>query len=127
MENSYSKTQKTIAKRLKEKREENGLTLDDVAKKINVSKVTLHKYENLIILNIPIDNIEKLAKLYSTTPKYIMGWTDNDTPEKEKNQVKTAARDKKVFDKYNKLDEAKRKIVEALINSYFDENVEDED
>ena len=42
-------------------------------------------------------------------------------------QVKTAARDKKVFDKYSKLDEAKRKIVEALINSYFDENVEDEE
>ena len=42
MENNYSKTQQTIAKRLKEKREENGFTLDDVAKKINVSKVTLH-------------------------------------------------------------------------------------
>ncbi|WP_339033181.1 helix-turn-helix transcriptional regulator [Fusobacterium animalis] len=127
MENNYSKTQQTIAKRLKEKREENGFTLDDVAKKINVSKVTLHKYENLIILNIPIDNIEKLAKLYGTTPKYIMGWSDSDTLEKEKESVKTAARDKKVFDKYSKLNEAKRKIVEALIDSYFDENVEDEE
>lgn len=125
MENNYSKTQRTIAKRLKEKREEKGFTLDDVAKKLNVSKVTLHKYENLIILNIPIDNIEKLAKLYHTTPKYIMGWTDNDEIEKE--QVKTAARDKKFFDKYSKLDESKRKIVEALIDSYFDENVEDEE
>ena len=87
----------------------------------------MHKYENLIILNIPIDNIEKLAKLYGTTPKYIMGWSDSDTLEKEKESVKTAARDKKVFDKYSKLDEAKRKIVEALIDSYFDENVEDEE
>lgn len=78
MENNYSKTQQIIAKRLKEKREENGFTLDDVAKNINVSKVTLHKYENLVILNIPIDNIEKLAKLYHTSPSYIMGWTDDD-------------------------------------------------
>ena len=78
MENNYSKTQQTIAKRLKEKREENSLTLEDVAKEINVSKVTLHKYENLAILNIPIDNIEKLAKLYHTSPAYIMGWSESD-------------------------------------------------
>ena len=129
MENNYSKTQQTIAKRLKEKREENGFTLDDVAKKINVSKVTLHKYENLIILNIPIDNIEKLAKLYGTTPKYIMGWSDSDTLEKEKEKVKTAARDEKSFNRYSKLDPKKKKIVDDLINSLFDdmEDVEDDE
>ena len=74
----YTKTQLTVAKRLKEKREEKGLTLEEAAKHINVSKVTLHRYENLDILNIPSDKIEILAKLYGTTPKYIMGWSDED-------------------------------------------------
>lgn len=77
MENKYTKTQLTVAKRLKEKREENGYTLEEAAKHINVSKVTLHRYENLDILNIPSDKIETLAKLYKTTPKYIMGWDEN--------------------------------------------------
>lgn len=85
MENKYTKTQETIARRLKEKREEKGLTLEEAAKHINVSKVTLHRYENLNILNIPSDKIEILAKLYETTPKYIMGWSDDDsiTPKEE--------------------------------------------
>ena len=67
MEEKYTKTQQTVAKRLKEKREENGYTLEEAAKHINVSKVTLHRYEHLDILNIPSDKIETLAKLYNTT------------------------------------------------------------
>ena len=50
-----TKTQETIAKRLKEKREECKLTLDDAASMAGISAVTLHKYENLGILNIPVD------------------------------------------------------------------------
>lgn len=73
-----TKTQETIAKRLKEKREECKLTLDDVSKILGISTVTLHKYENLGILNIPIDKIEQLAELYKTNPTYIMGWSDVD-------------------------------------------------
>lgn len=69
-------TIKTIAKRLKDKRIENGLILDDVAILMNLSTVTLHKYENLGITNIPIENIEKLAKIYNTTPAYLVGWAD---------------------------------------------------
>ncbi|EFG28246.1 helix-turn-helix domain-containing protein [Fusobacterium periodonticum] len=73
-----TKTQEIIAKRLKEKREDSKLTLDDVSKIIGISTVTLHKYENLGILNIPVDKIEQLANLYNTNPSYIMGWSDID-------------------------------------------------
>ena len=76
MDGKYTKTQLTIAKRLREKREENGYTLEGAAKHINVSKVTLHRYERLEILNIPYDKIETLARLYNTTPAYIMGWDE---------------------------------------------------
>ena len=73
-----TKTQETIAKRLKEKREECKLTLDDAASMAGISAVTLHKYENLGILNIPVDKIERLANLYNTSPSYIVGWSDID-------------------------------------------------
>jgi prophage sa05, DNA-binding protein len=73
-----TKTQEIIAKRLKEKREDSKLTLDDVSKIIGISTVTLHKYENLGILNIPVDKIEQLSNLYNTNPSYIMGWSDID-------------------------------------------------
>ena len=123
MKEKYTKTQETIAKRLKEKREEKGYTLEEAAKYINVSKVTLHRYENLTILNIPSDKIEILAKLYETTPKYIMGWDD----EKNTDEIKIVARNEKMISKFDKLSEKKKKIVENLINSYFDEDMEDEE
>lgn len=123
MKEKYTKTQETIAKRLKEKREEKGYTLEEAAKYINVSKVTLHRYENLTILNIPSDKIEILARLYETTPKYIMGWDD----EKNTDEIKIVARNEKMISKFDKLSEKKKKIVENLINSYFDEDMEDEE
>ena len=86
-------TIKTIAKRLKNKRKQNNLKLDDVAILMNLSTVTLHKYENLGITNIPIENIEKLAEIYNTTPSFIMGWTDekieDDILEKDDSEQET--------------------------------------
>lgn len=65
-----------IAKRLKEERLKNNLTLDEVASQMNLSKTTISRYENLDITNIPIDKIEKLAKIYNTTPANLMGWNE---------------------------------------------------
>lgn len=123
--NPPTKKEIELANKLRAKRLENNLSLQEVADKLGISKVTVSRYETLDITNIPSDKIEGMAELYNTTPAYLMGWEED--KKEEKDEVKTAARDKKVFDKYSKLDEAKRKIVEALIDSYFDENVEDEE
>ena len=64
-----------IANRLKELRNKNNLTLQEVANIMKVvGKVTIQRYENGDISNIPVDNIESLAKIYNVTPAYIMGW-----------------------------------------------------
>lgn len=39
-------------------------------------KSTLFKYENGLIQNIPINKIEKLAKIYNIAPAHIMGWQE---------------------------------------------------
>ncbi|WP_071124792.1 helix-turn-helix domain-containing protein [Leptotrichia massiliensis] len=65
------------AEELKNLRLKNNLSLEEVAQKLNISKVTLSRYENTDITNIPMGNIEKLAKIYKTTPGYIMGWENN--------------------------------------------------
>lgn len=71
-----------IANRLKELRNKNHLTLQEVADIMKVvGKVTIQRYENGDITNIPVDNIESLAKIYNVTPAYIMGW---ETERKEK-------------------------------------------
>lgn len=62
---------------LKQLRKNYNYTLDEVGEKIGVSKQTLYKYENNIITNIPSAKIEALAKIYNTSPAYIMGWEDH--------------------------------------------------
>lgn len=67
----------TIGKRIRQLREQQGYSQTYFAKKLNVSKQTLYKYENGIITNIPSDKVEKIAEYCGVTPAYIMGWEDN--------------------------------------------------
>ncbi len=109
---------KEIIRKIKDKREEIGLSYKELEKKTGISASTLYRYETMET-NIPLDKFQIICNVLNLKADELLG--------NGKEQVKTAARDKKVFDKYSKLDEAKRKIVEALIDSYFDENVEDEE
>ena len=63
-----------INHRLKSARIAKGLTLDEVATKVGVSRQTIQRYESGVISNIPSDNIEKLAAALDTTPADLMGW-----------------------------------------------------
>lgn len=62
--------------RMKEKRLEHRLTLDDVARHVGTTRQTIQKYESGVITNIPSDKIELLAEALHTTPAYLMGWDD---------------------------------------------------
>lgn len=72
--NPPTKKEIELANKLRAKRLENNLSLQEVADKLGVSKVTVSRYETLDITNIPSDKIEGMAKLYNTTPAFLMGW-----------------------------------------------------
>lgn len=63
--------------RIRQARENCDLTQEELAKKLNTTKQTIHKYETGLISNIPSDKIELLAKIFSVSPSYLMGW-DNE-------------------------------------------------
>jgi len=63
-----------IHKRLKEKRKECGMTLQEVADIVGVSRQTIQRYESGSIKNIPSENVEKLAIVYETTPQQLYNW-----------------------------------------------------
>lgn len=66
----------TIGNRIKQKREERRMTLDEVAKKVGITRQTIQKYESGVISNIPSDRIELLAAALDVSPGYLMGWTN---------------------------------------------------
>lgn len=66
----------TIGERLKYLREQNKMTLEEVANQLGIGRSTVFRYENGTVTNIPSDKISTLARIYNVTPSYIMGWTD---------------------------------------------------
>lgn len=63
--------------RLKKRRKEIGISADDVASELGVSRSTIFRYENGQIEKVPANVIEELARILKTTPAYLMGWTDD--------------------------------------------------
>jgi transcriptional regulator with XRE-family HTH domain len=64
----------TVGTRIKTKRKECNMTLEDVAVRIGVSRQTMSRYETGVIKNIPSAKIGALAKVLNTAPAWLMGW-----------------------------------------------------
>ena len=62
-----------IGERIKEIRRSRGLSVEEVADRIDVSVSTLYRYENSSISKIPIDVIEKLSAALGITTGELMG------------------------------------------------------
>ena len=64
----------SVGKRIKERRNELQMSVDDLATKLKKNRATIYRYEKGEIENLPIDIIESLAKALDTTPQFLMGW-----------------------------------------------------
>lgn len=64
----------SVGKRIKERRNELHMSVDELAVKLNKNRATIYRYEKGDIENLPIDILEPLTKALDTTPKYLMGW-----------------------------------------------------
>lgn len=65
-----------VGKRIRERRKELNLSVDELAKKLNKNRTTVYRYEKGEIENLPMDILGPLAKALNTTPAYLMGWDD---------------------------------------------------
>ena len=72
----------SIGDRVKECRVKVGLSAEQVAAQLGISAATEYRYENGDISKMPAKLIAPLASLLSTSPAYLMGWSDDDVPDK---------------------------------------------
>ena len=63
-----------IGNRIKQRRIELDLTVDDLVALTGKSRATIYRYENGDIENMPSTVLEPLAVALRTTPAYLMGW-----------------------------------------------------
>lgn len=65
----------SVGERIRLKRKQKGMTLEELSRFVGVSRQTLSRYENNIIA-VPSDRMELVATALDTTPAYLMGWDD---------------------------------------------------
>jgi transcriptional regulator with XRE-family HTH domain len=62
--------------RIKARRQELGLTVDEVAERLGINRATVYRYESHEIEKLPAPVLEPLAKVLKTTPGELMGWPE---------------------------------------------------
>ena len=78
-----------IGERIKKRREELGMSVADLAQKVGKSRATVYRYENGAIEKLPTVVLIPFAEALSTTPAFLMGWTDNKVVDQEEDTDKT--------------------------------------
>lgn len=67
-----------LGERIKTRRRELSISVDELAKRINKNRATIYRYEKGDIGNLPLDILEPLSKALDTSPQYLMGWDTKD-------------------------------------------------
>lgn len=100
-----------IGERIKARRKELGLSVDEVAKKLNKNRATVYRYESNDIENLPVNILEPLAIALNTTPANLMGW---DEEIKNNSQDNNLSKEETILlNNYNKLNDlGKRKLID---------------
>ncbi len=81
----------TTGERIKQRRIELGLSVDEVAEKLGKNRATIYRYESNDIENFPVGTLEPLAKILETTPAQLIGWHYDDSENQDVNSNKSKA------------------------------------
>ena len=103
-----------VGKRIRALREEQDMTLDEVARKCGTTRQTIYKYENDIVTKIPYDKIELLAKALNTTPSPRFGWEDIKLSPDEN---KITEGEQVLLDLFRRVPEDQQKLVLQMIRA----------
>ena len=70
----------TIGERIKQRRLEIGLSVDQLSDIIGKNRATIYRYESNEIERFPLDILYPLAEALRTSPAYLMGWEETAPP-----------------------------------------------
>ena len=106
-----------MAQRIKELRQERGMTLEQVADVVGVGKSTVRKWETGMIANMRRDKIAALAKALGTTPAYLMGWKEDDDSKKSPDKQELTEGEKALLELFRKVPKEQQELVLQMIQA----------
>lgn len=105
----------TVYERIKQRRKALGLTAEDVASALNVSRATIYRYESAEIEKVPITALVPLSKVLQTTPMALMGW-DEEAPQPE-----ISLEAQKIAKAFDRAKPREQEMVRLTLSEYLDE------
>lgn len=105
-----------MAQRIKELRQERGMTLEQVADIVGVGKSTVRKWETGMIANMRRDKIAALAKALGTTPAYLMGWKEDDKSQSP-DKIELTEGEKALLELFRKVPKEQQELVLQMIQA----------
>lgn len=104
----------TFRTKMKQKREEQGITLKEIAEVLGVKEATVQRYESgKGIKSIPYESIIKIADVLKCSPTYLMGW-------EQEQEYLDGAEEARLIKKYNRLSKANKQAVLNLIDNLLE-------
>jgi repressor LexA len=112
-----------IGQRIKLRRKKLGISADELACKLKLSRSTIFRYEKGDIEKLPVDILEPISKILNVSPSYLMGW--DDIKDSQKTELKIE--EKKIIDNFRLLNEKGQKktldyIQDLLIGDIYKKN-----
>ncbi|MCI9369648.1 MAG: helix-turn-helix transcriptional regulator [Lachnospiraceae bacterium] len=119
----------TFGQRIKQRRLELNLTVDELANKLKKNRATIYRYEKDDIKDMPTTVLEPLANALETTPAYLMGWNDpalhNISVKKTINSshintIKVSSKEESIINKYRAIDNDGKKVVDTVLDREYE-------
>ncbi|MBT0944463.1 helix-turn-helix domain-containing protein [Streptococcus lutetiensis] len=118
-----------IGAKLKQRRLDEKMSAEELAKRLGVSKTTIYRYEKGEIAKVPTETLEKISKILNTSPAYFMDWSD--IPNNTKSDIVV------IYDKLNQTrqekvlnfasDQLAEQEQENIVSSIFSKKDDDDE
>ncbi len=113
-----------IGQRIKLRRTELNLSVDDIADALRKDRSTVYRYESNEIEKLPTTILEPLAKVLRTTPAHLMGWEEYSSnianTSENCNESLLTDTEKHVLSSFRKLNSDDQKYVVKTIDMVAD-------
>ena len=107
-----------FARRLKDTREERGVSAKELAEVLGVNATTIYRYETAGFQSIKSPVLQAIADYLNVNPDYLIGATDNKHTFKEAEELLSGITDiqKKILEKTNPLSQEEQQRYLDLLN-----------
>ena len=109
----------SIGQRIKNRRKELNLSVDELANKLGKNRATIYRYEGNEIENLHINVLEPLSKVLKTTPAYLMGWENSPNSKIIQTDTAISLSEKNILRKYRQLDEKGQHTVDIILDMEY--------